>query len=90
MDAVSMCVCVGGPVGVHVFLCILFIYFFAHMSESESLSLCVSRSCVCVHLPASTQLMKRNLLICLHIDISQDPLCSVKLKPLTFFRLTFP
>lgn len=36
-------------------------------------------------------LMKRNLLMCLHIDISQDLSCSSeKLKPLTFFRLTFP
>lgn len=44
--------------------------------------------CSSVHLPTNTWLMKRNLLMCLRFDISQDLSCSCekKEKPLTSFR----
>lgn len=60
-------------------------FFFICMSASEHQ---IIRP---MHLSTGMWLMKRNLLMCLQSDISKDLLCSLlKLKPLTFFRLTFP
>lgn len=65
----------------------VFVVFFPRTSKSEHLFVC---RFVCAPV-GCMWLMKRNLLMCLHIDISQDLSCSSeKLKPLTFFRLTFP